>query len=115
MVDPRNAMLRIESKSDEEPRPGWNPGPPTGIANGTGPPLPSGRPSWPCAVRPCRGDSREELLRKPIQVAFPCARVVTVVVHVPNVGNFMLLQIGMPSLTNAQQAILVPAAKPEKF
>src|ERR1700693_5069129 len=59
--------------------------------------------------------SAEKALGEEIQDVPPLRRVVRVAVHMPDVRDILLLQIGMHALADTEQAILVAAGDPEQF
>ncbi len=72
---------------------------------------------WPCGLVTLSFlfVGNEKPLRKVIEVAAPGLAVVAVVVHVPDVGDVVLLQIGVNALGNTDQAVLVAAGKIEQL
>ena len=77
-----------------------------------------------CRVAVQKGDSKKirnppeslkNTLREMIKIVGPSFAVVTLIVHVPNVRNIMLIQIYVKALGTADQAVLIAAGKVKEF
>ena len=54
-------------------------------------------------------------LREIVECFFPMLEVMRVFVHMPDMGHFVFLEIGMHALTDTDEAILVPAGDEQKL
>jgi hypothetical protein len=76
------------------------------------------RPLAPSPTRPvARGvpHSAEHPLEEVVEVVPPFRGVVRVVVHVPDVRDVLLLQVGVHALADAEESILVATGDPEEL
>ena len=56
----------------------------------------------------------ENELGEIVERLLPVLEVVRMFIHVPDVSNFLFIQVGVDTLTDANQTILVSAGKVEK-
>src|SRR4029434_6734336 len=57
----------------------------------------------------------EDELREVEESVLPMAKIVAIVVHVPDVGHVLLLQVSVDALADANEAVFVAAGNPQQL